>query len=135
MALIGNHRGTLRNPDKILKKSPDNKNRAREHTFLGTFGGPCGPHQIHWHVVTVTHLALQCCLPTAFRNLRSPMPLPHNTALSLLGYSRPGDAVQSKPKQAMIIRMSAETLDALESFPNHPQMEFELGANPVRLSC
>ncbi|KAF8813583.1 hypothetical protein BYT27DRAFT_7083347 [Phlegmacium glaucopus] len=58
------------------------------------------------------------------------MPLPYNTALSLLGYSRPGDAVQSKPKQAMIIRMSTETLDALESFPNHPQMEFELGANP-----
>lgn len=81
--------------------------------------------------VTVTHLA--ACLLTAFRN-SAPMPLPHNTALSLLGYSRPGDAVQSKPKQAMIIRMSTETLDALESFPNHPQMEFELGANPVRLS-
>jgi hypothetical protein len=26
--------------------------------------------------------------------------------------------------------MSTETLDALESFPNHSQMKFELGAHP-----
>lgn len=61
------------------------------------------------------------------------MPLPPNTTLSLHGYSKPGDTVQSKPKQAMIIRMSAETLDALEDFPNQPPLQFEFGDTTVRL--
>jgi hypothetical protein len=59
------------------------------------------------------------------------MPLPANNTLSLQGYSRPGDTVHSKPKQAMIVRMSAETLEALEVFPQQPQMDFEFGDNPV----
>lgn len=59
------------------------------------------------------------------------MPLPSNGSLSLLGYSRPGDTVQSRPKQAMIVRMSVETLDALEAFPNQPQLDFEFGDMPV----
>ncbi|KAF8159538.1 hypothetical protein B0H34DRAFT_796776 [Crassisporium funariophilum] len=58
------------------------------------------------------------------------MPLPPNTTLSLLGHSRPGDTMHSKPKQAMIIRMSVETLDALESIPGRPQLELEFGDNP-----
>lgn len=56
------------------------------------------------------------------------MPLPGNGTLSLQGPSRLGDAQQSKPKQAMLVRMSAETLEALE---DHPKMEFEFGENPV----
>ena len=59
------------------------------------------------------------------------MPLPGNRTLSLQGHSKPGDALPSKPKQAMIVRMSAETLDALEAFPNQPPMEFVFGRNPV----
>jgi RNA polymerase II elongation factor ELL len=59
------------------------------------------------------------------------MPLPTNGTLSLQGYSRPGDTVHST-KQAMIVRMSAETLEALQFFPQHPQMDFEFGEKPVR---
>ena len=54
------------------------------------------------------------------------MVLPSNTIL------RPGDALQSKPKQAMFIRMSSETLDALQSFPTQPALQFEFGDSPVR---
>lgn len=60
------------------------------------------------------------------------MPLPGNGTLSLQGHSRPGDTVHSKPKQAMIVRMSAETLEALETFPQQPPMDFDFGENPVR---
>jgi len=59
------------------------------------------------------------------------MPLPSGTQLSLQGHSRPGDAVHTKPKQAMIVRMSAETLEALEDLSNNPEMNFEFGDNPV----
>ncbi|OBZ70678.1 hypothetical protein A0H81_09126 [Grifola frondosa] len=58
------------------------------------------------------------------------MPLPVHTTLSLQGHSRPGDTLLSKPKQAMIVRMSAEALEALESFPNQPKMEFEFSDSP-----
>ncbi|KAF8906587.1 hypothetical protein CPB84DRAFT_406382 [Gymnopilus junonius] len=59
------------------------------------------------------------------------MPLPPNTNLSVLGYSRPGDTLQSKPKQAILVRLSSETLDALESFSTQPsQIQFEFGDNP-----
>ncbi|KIK27576.1 hypothetical protein PISMIDRAFT_8008 [Pisolithus microcarpus 441] len=56
------------------------------------------------------------------------MPLPDTGPLSL--HSGLGNAVQSKPKQAMIVRLSAETLEALEAFPNHPEMHFDFGDNP-----
>jgi RNA polymerase II elongation factor ELL len=59
------------------------------------------------------------------------MPLPSGTQLSLQGHSRPGDTVHTKPKQAMIVRMTAETLEALEDFSNSPEMNFEFGDNPV----
>ena len=58
------------------------------------------------------------------------MPLPES-ALSLHVHS---NAVQSKPKRAMIVRMSAETLDALDTFPNHPPLSFTFGDAPVSLS-
>lgn len=58
------------------------------------------------------------------------MPLPDSAPLSLQVSS---NAVQSKPKCAMIVRMSAETFDALETFPNHPQMSFDFGDNPVSI--
>jgi RNA polymerase II elongation factor ELL len=59
------------------------------------------------------------------------MPLPGNGVLSLQGHSRPGDTLHSKPKQAMIVRMSAETLELLEAFPNQPPMDFQFGENTV----
>lgn len=58
------------------------------------------------------------------------MPLPSGTPLSLQGHSRPGDTVQTKPKHAMIVRMSAETLEALEDLSSSPVMNFEFGDNP-----
>ncbi|TFK44650.1 hypothetical protein BDQ12DRAFT_673329 [Crucibulum laeve] len=54
------------------------------------------------------------------------MPLPINGTVSLLGSSRPGESTQ--PKQAMIVRMSAESLEALESSPG--QMDFVFGDQP-----
>ncbi|KAK2467762.1 hypothetical protein APHAL10511_000057 [Amanita phalloides] len=54
----------------------------------------------------------------------SNMPLPSNCALSLLGHSRPGDTVHSKPKQAIIIRLSTEILDALEANPDAIKIDF-----------
>ncbi|KAF8894147.1 hypothetical protein BD779DRAFT_979856 [Infundibulicybe gibba] len=57
------------------------------------------------------------------------MPLPVNGSLLLQGHSRPGETLHSKPKQAIIVRMSEETLEALEAFPQHPQMDFEFGQN------
>jgi len=60
------------------------------------------------------------------------MPLPvANGTLSLQGQLRPGDTIQSVPKHAMIVRMSEETLEALEAFPNHPQLEFDFCDTPV----
>ena len=58
------------------------------------------------------------------------MPLPINTTLSLFGASRPGDALPSKPKKAMLFRMSSDILDALES-STQPQVQFQFGENPV----
>lgn len=58
------------------------------------------------------------------------MPLPINTTLSLLGASRPGDALPSKPKKAMLVRLSSEILDALETTAQ-PLVQFEFGENPV----
>ncbi|KAI9571207.1 hypothetical protein HD554DRAFT_2187682 [Boletus coccyginus] len=55
------------------------------------------------------------------------MPLPNGAPLALLVNS---NAVQSRPKRAMIVRMSAETLDALEAFPAHPPLSIDFGGNP-----
>lgn len=57
------------------------------------------------------------------------MPLPTNSALALLPANRPGDALPSMPKHAMLVRMSSQTLDALDAFPT---VQFEFGDNPVR---
>jgi RNA polymerase II elongation factor ELL len=59
------------------------------------------------------------------------MPLPGNGVLSLHGHSRPGDTIHSNPKHAMIVRMSDETLELLEGYPNKLSMDFEFGENPV----
>ena len=61
------------------------------------------------------------------------MPLPTDTQLSLLGCSHIGSAIQSKTKKAMVIRMSAETLDAIGAFSGQPQLDFVFGPNPVRM--
>ncbi|KAJ7287622.1 hypothetical protein C8J57DRAFT_1284446, partial [Mycena rebaudengoi] len=55
------------------------------------------------------------------------MSLPANVKLSVQGHSRPGDTQHSVPKQAMIVRMTAETLDALQ---DNPRMEFSFGSEP-----
>ncbi|KAF8200872.1 hypothetical protein BJ912DRAFT_586242 [Pholiota molesta] len=58
------------------------------------------------------------------------MPLPTNSSLVLLPSSKPGDALHAKPKHAMLLRMSSQTLDALESFPTNPQVQFQFGDSP-----
>ncbi|KAJ7188376.1 hypothetical protein C8R46DRAFT_1054601 [Mycena filopes] len=55
------------------------------------------------------------------------MSLPTNVKLSVQGHSRPGDTSHSMPKQAMIVRMTEETLDALQA---NPHMEFTFGSEP-----
>ncbi|KAJ7497199.1 hypothetical protein FB451DRAFT_1386497 [Mycena latifolia] len=55
------------------------------------------------------------------------MSLPANVKLSVQGHSRPGDTLHSVPKQAMVVRMTAETLDALQATP---RMEFSFGSEP-----
>ncbi|THV08594.1 hypothetical protein K435DRAFT_788017 [Dendrothele bispora CBS 962.96] len=57
------------------------------------------------------------------------MPLPTGT-YALHGHSRPGDPVQLKPKHAFIVRLSSETLNALDAFPNNPELNFQFGDNP-----
>ncbi|KAF9650647.1 hypothetical protein BDM02DRAFT_3111952 [Thelephora ganbajun] len=54
------------------------------------------------------------------------MPLPENTTISLHGYSRPEDALHSKPKQAFFLKLSAGTLEALQASPL-PQVQFTFG--------
>ena len=59
------------------------------------------------------------------------MPLPANAVLSLHGHVGHAVPEQAKTKQAMIVRMSAETFEALEAQPNPPKVEVEFGDNPV----
>ncbi|CAL1706648.1 unnamed protein product [Somion occarium] len=58
------------------------------------------------------------------------MPLPGNGTLSLHGYSRIGDTATTEPKKGMIIRMSPETLDALQDNLQKPNIELQLEDNP-----
>ncbi|KAI0374174.1 hypothetical protein BV20DRAFT_1118773 [Pilatotrama ljubarskyi] len=58
------------------------------------------------------------------------MPLPVDATLTLQGQPRPGDPLHSKPKQAMIFRMSAETFEQLEDAQNLPKLQFEFGKTP-----
>lgn len=55
------------------------------------------------------------------------MPLPADGTVHLTRYSRPGETSQSRPKQAMILRMSDKTLDLLEHMP---QLQFDFSDNP-----
>lgn len=59
------------------------------------------------------------------------MPLPVNTTLSLQGQARPGEGITTKPKRAMIVRLTEETLDALQKLSGSEAMEFEFGSSMV----
>lgn len=63
------------------------------------------------------------------------MPLPTNGSISLQGHSRPGEGVTTKPKLAMIVKMTEETLDALQNLSMEDRVEFEFGDHPVRPLC
>ncbi|KAH8119072.1 hypothetical protein DFH11DRAFT_1562832 [Phellopilus nigrolimitatus] len=58
------------------------------------------------------------------------MPLPSNSSISLQGHSRPGEGVTTKPKVAMLVRMTEETLDALQNLSSADRMEFDFGDRP-----
>ncbi|KAL5507387.1 hypothetical protein ACEPAH_6843 [Sanghuangporus vaninii] len=58
------------------------------------------------------------------------MPLPSSSSISLQGHSRPGEGVTTMPKIAMIVRMTEETLDALQSLSGADRMDFEFGDKP-----
>ncbi|THH08294.1 hypothetical protein EW145_g2798 [Phellinidium pouzarii] len=55
------------------------------------------------------------------------MPLPANSSIPLQGHSRPGEGVPTKPKIAMIVRLTEETLDALQSLSSADRMDFDFG--------
>ncbi|KAH9858845.1 hypothetical protein C2E23DRAFT_899194 [Lenzites betulinus] len=57
------------------------------------------------------------------------MPLPADATLTL-GQPHSGDLLHSKPKQAMLFRMSAETLEQLGDAQNLPKLHVEFGENP-----
>lgn len=59
------------------------------------------------------------------------MPLPATNPTSLMGHSRPGEAIATKPKVAMMVRMTEDALDALQGLASEQQMEFEFGGRPV----
>jgi RNA polymerase II elongation factor ELL len=59
------------------------------------------------------------------------MPLPPDSTLPLFTQPSPSEMVSAKSRHAMIVRMSAETLDALELAAKG--MDVEFSDNPVRL--
>ena len=60
------------------------------------------------------------------------MPLPPNGALSIHGYSRPGEGTYTKPKRAMLVRLNEEALEALLKLDPGEHMEFTFGDKSVR---
>ncbi|KAI5120339.1 hypothetical protein M0805_009415 [Coniferiporia weirii] len=58
------------------------------------------------------------------------MPLPANSSISLQGHSRPGEGITTKPKIAMVVRMTEETLEALQNLSSTDRMDFEFGDRP-----
>ncbi|TBU33713.1 hypothetical protein BD311DRAFT_794033 [Dichomitus squalens] len=58
------------------------------------------------------------------------MPLPANSTVLLQGSSQPGDPLGYKPKQAMLIRMTQETFEALQDPETHSSLEFNFGNAP-----
>ena len=67
------------------------------------------------------------------------MPLPINELLPLQGNPKPGDMQHTNMKQAMIVRLTAEMLELLESQPqgsqaDAPAVEVVFGDSPVRSS-
>lgn len=58
------------------------------------------------------------------------MPLPPDCTLPLFAQPSPSEMVSAKLRQAMVVRMSAETLDALELAAQN--MDVEFSDNPVR---
>ncbi|KAF5385882.1 hypothetical protein D9615_002475 [Tricholomella constricta] len=57
------------------------------------------------------------------------MPLPE-ASLSLGPHTHPGESEHSKPKVAMLVRLSTETLDAIQALGEKPAMDFEFGDAP-----
>ncbi|KIY44343.1 hypothetical protein FISHEDRAFT_77546 [Fistulina hepatica ATCC 64428] len=58
------------------------------------------------------------------------MPLPVDVPLSIQPQLKTGEQTQAKPKQAMIVRLSQDTLDALAASTPPPHTSFEFGPNP-----
>ncbi|GLB37141.1 hypothetical protein LshimejAT787_0401920 [Lyophyllum shimeji] len=54
------------------------------------------------------------------------MPLPETT-LALGPHTNPGESEHSKPKVAMLVRLSTEALDALQGLGEKPPIDFEFG--------
>ena len=57
------------------------------------------------------------------------MPLPKNSSISLQGHSRPGEGTTTRPKVAMVVRMTEDALDALQNLTPADKMDFELGGD------
>lgn len=50
-----------------------------------------------------------------------------------MGHSRPGEGITTKPKIAMMVRMTEDALDALQGLASEQRMEFEFGDRPVSI--
>lgn len=61
------------------------------------------------------------------------MPLPDGQ-IPLHSHSLPGETTSTKPKQAMTVKLTGETLDALQNLGLEERMEFEFNDKPVRRS-
>ncbi|KAG5641139.1 hypothetical protein DXG03_005935 [Asterophora parasitica] len=57
------------------------------------------------------------------------MPLPESS-LTLGPHTNPGESEHSKPKVAMLVKLSTETLDAIQALGEKPAMDFEFGDAP-----
>ena len=90
---------------------------ARPHSRLALF---CDDLQRAPTLSDTTHHTRRCL----------DMPLPENTTISLHGHTRPEDTLHSKPKQAFFLRLSTDTLEALQASPL-PQVQFTFGKRSV----
>ena len=63
------------------------------------------------------------------------MPLHASNSIPLMGNSRPGERIKTNSKIAMMVRMTEDSLDALQSLAPEQRVEFEFGDRSVSTVC
>ena len=59
------------------------------------------------------------------------MPLPASNSIPLMVHSRPGERIKTNPKITMMVRMTEDSLDVLQSLAPEQHVEFEFGDRSV----